>query len=119
MLDTPTWRASRDWGERLGYDAGALDAVNRRAVAFVRALAAEAAGDVRVVVNGVVGPRGDGYVVGELMSAAEAAAYHAPQLAAFAGAAADMATAVTMTYAEEAIGIVRPHARRGSLSPSR
>ena len=35
VLDTPTWRANLDWGARLGYDAAALDAVNRRAVEFV------------------------------------------------------------------------------------
>jgi homocysteine S-methyltransferase len=23
ILDTPTWRANRDWGEKLGYDGGA------------------------------------------------------------------------------------------------
>ena len=25
VLETPTWRASADWGARLGYDADALD----------------------------------------------------------------------------------------------
>ena len=59
------------------------------------------------VVNGVVGPRGDGYVIGETMSAAEAAAYHGLQARAFAEAGAAMLTAVTMTYVEEAIGVVR------------
>ena len=29
MLEAPTWRANPDWGERLGYDATALDRVNR------------------------------------------------------------------------------------------
>jgi homocysteine S-methyltransferase len=103
VLDTPTWRANPDWGARLGYDAAALDRLNREAVAFARELGDGEA----VVVNGAVGPRGDGYVVGELMSAEEAERYHAPQLRAFAAAGADMATAVTMTYVEEAIGIVR------------
>ena len=32
VLDTPTWRANRDWGKRLGYDDEALAEVNRRAV---------------------------------------------------------------------------------------
>jgi homocysteine S-methyltransferase len=31
VLDTPTWRANAHWGARLGYDAEALDDVNRRA----------------------------------------------------------------------------------------
>ena len=30
VLDTPTWRANRDWGELLGYSAEALADVNRR-----------------------------------------------------------------------------------------
>src|SRR4051794_6974031 len=37
-LDTPTWRANRDWGAKLGYDAEGLDAVNRAAAEFVRGL---------------------------------------------------------------------------------
>ena len=106
VLDTPTWRANLDWGARLGYDAVRLAAVNHRAVEFVAALAAERPG-LTAVVNGVVGPRGDGYVVGATMSAAEAAAYHGLQARAFAEAGADMMSAITMTYAEEAIGVAR------------
>jgi homocysteine S-methyltransferase len=58
------------------------------------------------VLNGVIGPRGDGYVVGETMEPDEAADYHSLQAKAFADSGVDMATAVTMTYAEEAIGFV-------------
>jgi homocysteine S-methyltransferase len=106
QLDTPTWRANRDWGERLGYDAAALERVNRDAVAFARALAAEAP-DVDVRVNGVVGPRGDGYVVDERMSADEARAYHGAQVASLAAGGADLVSAITMTYPDEAIGFAR------------
>jgi S-methylmethionine-dependent homocysteine/selenocysteine methylase len=106
VLDTPTWRASLDWGARLGYDAERLGDVNRRAVAFVRAIA-DTHPDVTVVVNGAVGPRGDGYVVESSMSADEARHFHAMQAEAFADAGADLMTGITMTYAEEAIGIVR------------
>src|SRR6188768_1664323 len=67
VLDTPTWRANLDWGARLGYDAARLAEVNHRAVEFVNGLAAERPG-LDVVVNGVVGPRGDGYIVGATMS---------------------------------------------------
>ena len=35
ILETPTWRASADWGEQLGYSADALADVNRRSVALV------------------------------------------------------------------------------------
>lgn len=106
VIDTPTWRASLDWGARLGYDPIRLAAINRRAVEFVTALADERP-NLQRVVNGVIGPRGDGYVVGSTMSASEAAAYHGLQSRAFAEAGADMISAITMTYAEEAIGITR------------
>lgn len=105
VIDTPTWRANPDWGARLGYGAAELAAVNRRSVDLVRDLAAGSG--VEAVVNGVVGPRGDGYVVGATMSASEAAAYHALQARAFADAGADLVTSVTMTSAEEAVGVVR------------
>lgn len=106
VLDTPTWRANLDWGARLGYDAEALDAVNRQAVRYVADLARRRPG-VTTVLNGVIGPRGDGYVTGATMSASEAAAYHRLQARAFAEAGAHMVSAITMTYAEEAIGIAR------------
>jgi homocysteine S-methyltransferase len=110
QLDTPTWRANRDWGERLGYDGAALDRVNRDAVAFARELAAASA-DVEVRVSGLVGPRGDGYVVGERMSAGEAQAYHAEHIGSLAGA--DVISALTLTYVDEAVGIVRAAADAG------
>lgn len=104
VLDTPTWRASADWGQRLGHDHGTIADVNERAVEFVRALAAERTG-LTSVINGVIGPRGDGYVVGATMSAAEARRFHSLQTRAFARAGADMVTAVTMTYVEEGLGV--------------
>lgn len=104
VLDTPTWRANADWGPKLGYDRDQLTDVNERSVDFVRDLAAEWS-DVPVVLNGAIGPRGDGYVVGDTMTAAEATSYHSLQARAFAAAGADMITSVTMTYVEEAIGV--------------
>jgi homocysteine S-methyltransferase len=113
LLDTPTWRANADWGERLGYTPERLDGVNRRAVALLEELRAEADGRPPLVISGCVGPRGDGYVVGEEMSPEEAEAYHRPQVATFADTAADVVSALTMTYAGEAIGIVRAAAAAG------
>ena len=43
VLDTPTWRANPDWGERLGYSDQALADVNRRGVDLLEQLR-EAAG---------------------------------------------------------------------------
>jgi S-methylmethionine-dependent homocysteine/selenocysteine methylase len=115
VLDAPTWRASSDWGTLLGYSREELDAANRQAVAIGAELRdAEAArGGVPIVVNGAIGPRGDGYDPGAQMSSAEAEAYHATQIATFAGTEADMVTALTMNQVAEAVGIVRAAAGAG------
>ena len=105
-IGTPTWRANRDWGERLGYDTAALAQANADAVAFVREVAANYPA-VQLVVEGVLGPRGDGYVVTDRMTAEEAEAYHSEQIASLVNAGADRISALTMTYPEEAIGVVR------------
>ena len=110
VLDTPTWRANPDWGRELGYDEPALAEANRRAVAFARELAGDRPD---VIVDGVLGPRGDGYVVGETMTADEAADYHGWQIGVLHEAGVDRTTALTLTYADEAIGIVRAAAARG------
>jgi S-methylmethionine-dependent homocysteine/selenocysteine methylase len=113
ILDTATWRSNPDWGAQLGDDAAALDRINRDAVAFARERSAEHVLDAPVLINGVVGPRGDGYVVADAMSAEEAERYHSAQVGSFAAAGADMVSAITMTYAEEAIGIARACAAAG------
>jgi homocysteine S-methyltransferase len=105
VLDTATWRANPDWGARLGFDSASLAEVNRASVEFAVEVGAEAG--VPIVINGVLGPRGDGYSAGEVMSVADAQRYHALQTEAFADAGVDMVTAITMTYTDEAIGIVR------------
>jgi S-methylmethionine-dependent homocysteine/selenocysteine methylase len=106
VLDTATWRANPDWGARLGYSSAELAAANRGAVAFARGLAAH--GDRgRVLLNGVIGPRGDGYAVSERMSTDEAADYHAWQITTLSQAGVDRITALTLTYPEEATGVVQ------------
>ena len=111
VLDTPTWRANRDWGATLGYDEAALADVNRRAVTLLRALRRP---DPPVLISGCVGPRGDGYVVGDAMDAAEAERYHEAQIAVLAEEGVDLVSALTLTYAREAIGIVRAAALHGA-----
>jgi S-methylmethionine-dependent homocysteine/selenocysteine methylase len=107
VLETPTWRASSDWGERLGHSPERLAELNRRAVALLVELRHEhETGATPIVVSGCVGPRGDGYVVDDPMTADEAAAYHAEQIGTFAGTPADLVTAITMTYVDEAVGVV-------------
>ena len=105
VLETATWRASRDWGEKLGYDEADLRAVNARAVEFMLALrSAEALGTV--VLSGCVGPRGDAYSDLGPASANEAFDYHRPQVEVLAGSGVDLVTALTLTNIAEAIGFV-------------
>jgi homocysteine S-methyltransferase len=108
VLDTPTWRANRDWGERLGYDRARLADANGRWADTVAQMRDDWAGaDVPVVLSGNIGPRGDGYVPGDQMSADEAADYHGEQIATFTGTELEMVTVLTLNYAEEAIGVAR------------
>jgi homocysteine S-methyltransferase len=106
QLETPTWRASADWGDRLGYPAAELRRVNRDSVALLARLRDEAGLDT-LLISGCLGPRGDGYVAGEAIEPDDAAAYHAPQIDAFADAGADLVTVLTLTGTGEAVGIVR------------
>lgn len=106
QLDTPTWRANTDWGARLGYDTATLAQVNRDSVAMLDELRNDAGLD-GFLVSGCVGPRGDGYVAGDIVDPDVAAKYHAPQVEAFAEAGADLVTALTLTGAGEAIGVIR------------
>jgi homocysteine S-methyltransferase len=107
-LDAATWRASSDWGHRLGYDAAALDRVNRVAIQLLHELRdALDAGDRPVRVGGTVGPRSDGYHPTLVMSADEAADYHNAQLRSFVSAGADRACVLTLGYVDEAVGIAR------------
>ncbi|KIC42533.1 homocysteine methyltransferase [Ruegeria sp. ANG-R] len=106
ILESPTWRSSRDWGQKLGYSPGDLDRINAEAIYLMRTLRNLHADTVApLVISGCVGPRGDGYVPGELMTATEARDYHAPQIGAMCKAGADMVTAITMNNTSEATGI--------------
>jgi S-methylmethionine-dependent homocysteine/selenocysteine methylase len=108
VLESPTWRANPDWAPLLGYSLDELDRANRAAIDLMTEIRAAGEPTVSpVVISGCVGPRGDGYVVDDVMKPAEAHAYHERQIGVFADAGVDMVAAVTMTYADEAIGIAR------------
>lgn len=108
VLESPTWRASSDWAEKLSYSREALDAVNRDAIELMKEVRAEfETGESPMVVSGCVGPRGDGYDPGHVMSPEEAETYHGGQIRSFGKAGADMITAITMTNVNEAVGLTR------------
>lgn len=108
ILETPTWRSNPDWGQKLGYDINALNEINEDAVRFLRLLLQSAPlTEERILLSGAMGPRGDGYIAGTRMSISEARDYHSEQVQAFARQGIDVISAVTLTYSEEALGIVQ------------
>jgi homocysteine S-methyltransferase len=113
VLETPTWRANPEWAATLGHDLDALAEHLSASVAVVDEACARSTSTQPCIRSGVLGPRGDGYVVGATMSAAEARAYHAFQIDHFAASGIDVVTALTIGYVDEAIGIVEAAADAG------
>ena len=112
VLESPTWRASPRWAAEIGYDDEALGHLNREAIALLERIRSKHADDgPPIVISGCVGPQDDAYNPAQLLSAEAAEDYHATQVATFATTAADMVTAITMAYVEEAIGVARAAAR--------
>lgn len=108
ILESVTWRASRDWGFKLGYSPEDINAFNRLAIAILEDIREEYDSEqTPMIISGCLGPRGDGYNPTELMNEMEAEHYHTEQITVFAQTNADLVTAMTITYAEEAIGIAR------------
>src|SRR4029077_4943885 len=108
MLESATWRASSDWGDRLGYSPADLARVNRDAISMLAELRERYRGDLAdVVISGMVGPRGDASGPGGQQGPDGAAGSPAAQIEAVAAAGADIVSAYTLTSIGEAIGIVR------------
>ena len=117
VLEAPTWRASADWGDRLGHSTNQLAELNRTAIRVLcEVRQAFMTRSAQIVVSGNVGPRGDGYFPDARMSVSQARDYHAVQIGTFAETAADMVAAFTMNYSDEAIGVV--HAAREHAMPA-
>ena len=108
VLETPTWRANPDWAEKVGYGRAALGRINRASVDLMAEIRARYETPASpMVISGCIGPRGDGYDPGELMTPGEAEAYHAFQIGIFREAGADFVSAFTMTNSNEASGIAQ------------
>lgn len=107
ILETPTWRASPDWAGLLGIDRDKLRAANELAATMLCALRDRWARRLSgpLVVSGIIGPRGDGYVADASSGAEDAAGYHSLQAEALKAGGVDMLAAVTMTTSAEASGV--------------
>ena len=94
ILESATWRASMDWGTKLGYSAGEIADANRRATSLLEEIRGEfKENSAKIVISGCLGPRGDGYNPGKTMTAKESETYHSSQVRVFEDSAADMVTA--------------------------
>lgn len=108
ILDTVTWKAHSRWAENLGASTAELRAANQDAVAFVAGLRKRFATNAKpVVLNGVVGPRGDAYRPEAVIEMNAAEDYFAEQLSWLAETEVDMVSAMTFNQAGEAAGFVR------------
>jgi len=117
LLEANTWRANPAWGARLGYSLDDLAEANRRSIRFVEEIREREEQPGRPFVIGApVGPEGDAYDPESHMSADEAEAFHSWQAGVLAETAADLIAGFTLSYADEAIGIVR--AARGAGMPA-
>jgi S-methylmethionine-dependent homocysteine/selenocysteine methylase len=114
VLESPTWRANPRWAAEIGYGDSELDELNRKAISLMEEIRDEYASDAApIVISGCVGPHDDGYSPAAKLSAAAAQDYHSAQITTFGDTAADMVTAITMTYVEEAVGLTRAATEAG------
>ncbi|WP_300391545.1 homocysteine S-methyltransferase family protein [Henriciella sp.] len=108
ILDTATWRAQREFADALKTSPGALREANEQAAAFAARLRSDYDNAASpVLVNGVVGPCGDGYAPDRIPTREEAEAYHGEQIRWLADAGVDFVSAITFTNTPEAVGFVR------------
>lgn len=108
------YRASPDWGARLGYTPEGLADAQVRCVDFLREVAEPFRERIpTVLIAGIIGPRGDAYSLNRTVTADEAEAYHLQQLSTLARAGVDLVTALTFNSVPEAVGVARAAARAG------
>ena len=108
VLDTNTWRGCTRWGPALGKSEADLLRLTGDAVSFAKDIRGDWQSRVSpILLNGVVGPAGDGYAPDELPTPDTARNMHRPQIEALARSDVDMISAITMTNTGEAIGIIQ------------
>lgn len=114
MISGLDYRASPDWGEKLGYSRDGLAETLEASIEFLRDVAKPYQGRiVRILIGGSIGPRGDAYSLNRTITADEAEDYHSFQLEVLKRAKVDFAGAMTFNNVPEAIGVSRAAARAG------
>lgn len=114
ILGSNSWRANPDWSTKIGYSECELRHANELSIQELLPLRKEYQHRIpNIEISGTVGPRGDGYIANQLMSAAEARAYHSTQIQIFADQGADSVCAMTLNYINEAVGIIQASRHAG------
>jgi S-methylmethionine-dependent homocysteine/selenocysteine methylase len=114
VLEAPTYRANPDWALKIGYSLESLDEALRISVQELEQLRREyETEDFKIAISVCIGPRGDGYSPDNKMSIESAEVYHSYQIKRVADTNADLVSALTMNYNEEAIGIVKAARKHG------
>ena len=114
LLTGLDYRASPDWGAKLGYSPQALADANVAAIEFLRDLAKDYVGRIpSLLIGGILGPRGDAYCLNRDITAESAEDYHAVQLATLKAAGVDFASALTFNNVPEAVGAARAASKIG------
>jgi homocysteine S-methyltransferase len=111
LLSTPTWRASQERIALAGLQGRDVNGDNFRFLQGLReGCGAYAA---RIFLCGLVSCRGDAYLSGEALPAAEARRFHAWQVGQLAASGVDMLLASTLPALSEATGIAQAMADSG------
>jgi S-methylmethionine-dependent homocysteine/selenocysteine methylase len=114
MLTGLDYRASPDWGKKLGYSSQALADANIAAIEFLRDIASGYREQIpHLLIGGLLGPRGDAYSLNQKITAVSAEDYHAVQLETLKSAGVDFACAATFNNVAESIGAARAAAKIG------
>jgi S-methylmethionine-dependent homocysteine/selenocysteine methylase len=114
ILDTTTWKAHRHWAQSLGASIDELEAANQESVAFVADLRKRFSDNAMpIVLNAVIGPRGDAYRPDKVITMADAEAYYAEQLGWLVATDVDMVTGLTFNQVGEAAGLAKAAYKAG------
>lgn len=116
ILESATWRANADWGNKLGYSEYALAKINAQAVLLLNEIRDQFETiSTKIVLAGCIGPHEDAYHSQQKMTIQQAEDYHKLQIITFSHTNVDFITVGTISYIDEAIGIV--NAAKSQMMP--
>ena len=108
------YRASPDWGRKLGYSLEGLREMQHKCIDFLHDVAKPYADKLpRVAIAGCIGPRGDAYSLNRDITAEDAEEYHSVQVSSLKECGVDLVWAATINNIPEAVGISRAAAAAG------